>query len=73
MDDATDIYTITEVKIPRRMRGARNVAGLRDRKLVYRVLVGKSERKRPFGILRRRWKDNIKMDLHVVGCRHGFD
>ena len=30
---------------------------------VYRVLVGKSEGKRPLGRLRRRWEDNIKMDL----------
>jgi len=34
-----------------------------------RVLVGKPEGKRPFGRLRRRWEDNIKMDLReVVGC-----
>jgi hypothetical protein len=72
LDGATDIYTITKVKISR-MRQARNLAGLRDRKLVSRVLVGKSERKRPLGILRRRGKDNIKMDLQVVGWRHGFD
>jgi len=73
LDGATDIYIITKVKISRRMRWARNVASLKYRKLVYRVLVGKSERKRPLGILRRRWKDNIKMDLQVVGWRHGFD
>ena len=35
---------------------------------VYRVLVGKSERKRPLGRPRRRWEDNIKMDLQEVGC-----
>jgi len=35
---------------------------------VYRVLVGKSEGKRPLGRLRRRWEDNIKMDLQEVGC-----
>ena len=34
---------------------------------VYRVLVGKSEGKRPLGRLRRRWEDNIKMDLQEVG------
>jgi hypothetical protein len=34
---------------------------------VHRVLVGKSEGKRPFGRPRRRWKDNIKMDLWEVG------
>jgi hypothetical protein len=55
------------------MEWATNVAGLRTRKLVYRVLVGKSEGSRPLGIFRRRWKDNIKMDLQVVGWRHGLD
>jgi len=35
---------------------------------VYRVLVGKSEGKRPLGRPRRRWEDNIKMDLQEVGC-----
>jgi hypothetical protein len=35
---------------------------------VYRVLVGKLEGKRPLGRPRRRWEDNIKMDLKEVGC-----
>jgi len=35
---------------------------------VYRVLVGKTEGKRPLGRPRRRWVDNIKMDLQEVGC-----
>ena len=35
---------------------------------MYRVLVGKSEGKRPLGRPRRRWVDNIRMDLQVVGC-----
>jgi len=35
---------------------------------VYRVLVGKPEGKRLLGRRRRRWKDNIKMDLQEVGC-----
>ena len=35
---------------------------------VYRSLVGKPEGKRPLGIPRRRWEDNIKMDLQEVGC-----
>ena len=34
---------------------------------MYRVLVGKPEGKRPLGRLRRRWEDNIKMDLQEVG------
>ena len=38
---------------------------------VHRVLIGKPEGKRPLGIPRRRWEDNIKMDLQDVGgsCR----
>jgi len=35
---------------------------------VFRVLVGKPEGKRPLGRPRRRWEDNIKMDLQEVGC-----
>ena len=33
------------------------------------MLVGKPEGKRPLGGRRRRWEDNIKMDLHKMGCR----
>ena len=35
---------------------------------MYRVLVGKSQGKRPLGSPRRRWEGNIKMDLQKVGC-----
>ena len=35
---------------------------------MYRVLVGKPEGKRPLGRPRRRWNNNIKMDLQDVGC-----
>ena len=35
---------------------------------VYRVLVRKPDGKKPLGRPRRRWEDNIKMDLHEVGC-----
>jgi hypothetical protein len=38
-----------------------------ERRDVYRVLVGKHERKRPLGRPRRRWEDNIRMDLQEVG------
>jgi hypothetical protein len=34
---------------------------------VYRVLVGRPEEKRPLGRPRRRWEDNIKMDLREIG------
>jgi hypothetical protein len=35
---------------------------------VYRVLVGKPEGKSPLGRPRRRWEDNVRMDLQEVGC-----
>ena len=38
------------------------------RRGVYGVLVGKPEGKRPLGRPKRRWEDNIKMDLQKVGC-----
>ena len=38
---------------------------------LYRVPVGEPEGKRPLGIFRRRWEDNIKMDLQEVGGGDG--
>jgi hypothetical protein len=38
---------------------------------VHRVLVGKPEGKRPLGRPRRKWEDNIKIDLQEVGGCHG--
>jgi len=40
---------------------------MRERRVVYRALVGKPEGKRPFGRPSRGWKDNIKMNLQEVG------
>jgi hypothetical protein len=37
-------------------------------KVVYRILVGKPGRRSPLGRPRRRWEDNIRMDLQEVGC-----
>ena len=51
------------------MRWVRHVARMGETRGVYRVLVGKPEGKRPFGRPRRRWEDNIEMDLQEVGCR----
>jgi hypothetical protein len=39
-----------------------------ERKNAYRLLVGKSEGKRPLGIPKLKWVDNIKMDLAEIGC-----
>jgi hypothetical protein len=35
---------------------------------IYRVLVGKPERKSPLGRVRKRWENNIKIDLQKVEC-----
>jgi hypothetical protein len=53
----------------RRMRWAGHVARM-GAKSAYRILVGMPEGKRPLGIPRRRWVDNIKMDLR--GDRMGW-
>ena len=45
-----------------------HVARMGERRGVYRILVGKPEGKRPLGRPKRRWEDNIKMDLQEVGC-----
>ena len=39
-----------------------------EKRGTYRVLVGKPEGKRPHGRTRRRWENNIKMDLQELGC-----
>jgi len=48
------------------MRWAGHVARMGDDRGVHRVLVGKPKGKRPLGRPRRRWEDNIKMDLQEV-------
>jgi len=50
----------------RKMRYTGHVAGMGDRRVAYRVLVGKPEGKRQFGRPRCRWEDNINMDLQEV-------
>jgi len=51
-----------------RMIWAGHVARMGEMRGVYRVLVGKPEGKRSLGRPRRRWEDNIMMDLQEVGC-----
>jgi hypothetical protein len=51
----------------RRMRWAGHVARMGEKRNAYRILVGKPERKKPLGRPRRRWVDNIKMDLREIG------
>jgi len=54
------------------MRWAELVARMGERRDVYRILVGKLQGKRPLGRSRRRWENNIKMDLQEIGCE-GMD
>ena len=54
------------------MRWAGHVARMGERRGIRRVLVGKPEERRPLGRPRRRWDDNIEMDLKEVGCE-GMD
>jgi len=50
------------------MRWAEHVARMGEKMRVYRVLLGKPERRRPLRRPRRRWVDNIRMDLQEVEC-----
>jgi len=66
-----DLYcssNIVRVIKSRKIRWAGHVARMEEKRGVYRVLVGKTEGKRALGRPRRRWEDNIKMDLQEVGC-----
>ena len=49
------------------MRRSGHVARMGEGRVVHRVVVGKPERKRPLGRPRRRWDDNINIDLKEVG------
>jgi len=74
-EELNDLYSspnIIRVIKSKRMRWAGHVACMGEMRAVYRVLVGKLEGKRPLGIPRRRWEDNIKMNLQEVG-RGGMD
>jgi hypothetical protein len=73
-EELNDLYSlpnIVRVVKSRRMRWAAHVAHMGEDRGVHRVLVGKPERKRPLGRPRRRWEDNIKMDLQKVGEGRG--
>jgi hypothetical protein len=51
----------------RRMRWAGHVARMVAKRNAYRILVGMPERRRLLGRPRRRWADNIKMNLREIG------
>jgi hypothetical protein len=69
-DELRDLYSspsIIRLIKSRRMRWAGHVARMREKRNAYRIFVGKPEGKRPLGRPRRRWVDNIRMDLGEVG------
>jgi hypothetical protein len=69
-EELCDLYSspsIIRIIKSRRMRWAGHVARMGAKRNAYRLLVGKTEGKRPLGRPGRRWVDNIRMDLGDVG------
>ena len=69
-EELRDLYSLPNIAWvvkSRRMRWAGHLGCMGEGRGVQRVLVGKPEGKRPLGRPRRRWEDNIKMDLQEVG------
>jgi hypothetical protein len=69
-EELKNLYSSNIVRVikSRRLRWAGYVARMGEGRVVYRVLVGKPEGKRPLGRSRRRWEDNVRMDLQEVEC-----
>jgi hypothetical protein len=68
-DELHDLYSspnIVRLIKSRRLRWAGHVARMGEGRGVYRFLVGKPEGKKPLGRPRRRWEDNINMDLREM-------
>jgi hypothetical protein len=61
------LSSIIRIIKSRRMRWVGHVARMGEKRNVYRLLVGKPERKRPLGRLRCRWIDNIRIDILEIG------
>ena len=73
-EDLNGLYSspnILRVIKSRRMGWAGHVARMGEERGACKVLVGKPEGKRPLGRPRRRWVNNIRMDLQEVGCGYG--
>jgi hypothetical protein len=70
LQELRDLYCtpyIVQVIKSRRMKWAGHVARMGDKRGAYRVLMGNTEGKRPLGRPRRRWEDDIKMDIQELG------
>jgi hypothetical protein len=69
-EELNDLYSspnIVRVIKSRRMSWVGHVARMGEKRGVYRIFVGEPDGKRPFGRPRRRWEDNIKVDIQDVG------
>ena len=62
---------IVRVIKSRRLRWAGHVAGMEGGRSVFKILTGKHTGKRPLEKPRRRWEDNIRMDLEEIGINAG--
>jgi len=74
-EEFTDLFSslnIIRVMKSGRMRWAPHVACMGKRRRAYRVLVGKPKGDKPLGRTRRKWEDNIKMDIQEVGRGNGI-
>jgi hypothetical protein len=76
-EELHDLYSLPSmIRIikSKRIRWAGHVARMGEKRNVYRLLVGKTEEKRPLGRSRRRWIDNIKMGILEIelGCWTGL-
>jgi predicted small integral membrane protein len=65
--DLYSLPSIIRIMKSSKMRWAWHVAKIGEKRNAYRLLVGKPEGKRPLGRPRRKWIDNIRMDLVEVG------
>jgi hypothetical protein len=75
-EELNDLYSspnIIRVFKSRRMRWAGHVARMGEGRGAYRILVRRPEGRRPLGRPKRRWQDNIKMDLQEVGWGRELD
>jgi hypothetical protein len=69
-DELHNLYSspnIVRVIKSKSMKWAGHVARMGEGRVVYRILVGKPEGKKPLRRPRRRWEDNIKLDLREIG------
>jgi hypothetical protein len=71
LHDLNSSPSIIRIMKGKRMRWAEHVSRMGEKRNAYRLLVGKPERRRPLGRPRRRWLNNIRIDLEEVGVGRG--